>query len=101
MQFEFWVGELVFTINKLKNEELVLFLFPHDQVLATDDSQPSLILWVLKSNDLIWLPSLCGEKCHWDLTTLDERGRVEHENLINFGHKKNIILWKLNGCRSF
>lgn len=60
----------IICLNSLENEELILHLLVHNQVLATYDSKPVLILGFLDSDDLVGLSGVACQEFNGDLSAL-------------------------------
>ena len=65
-------------------------MFVHDQVFATNDGKPTLILRLLHAYDLIWLSCLSREQFDWNFIVLSEGFRVIHQNLVYFCDQKRL-----------
>lgn len=72
-------------LDQFEYEQLILLLFVHHQVLATDDGEPFLVIGLLNTYDLIWLSCLGWQQLNWYFVILDKGLRVIHEHLVYFG----------------
>ena len=79
-----------FSSLSLKDEELVLLLLSHDQILSTDNGNPILISGFDESNDLVWLSCLCLKKGDWNLSALVIVLIVQHDDLVNLGDEHKV-----------
>ena len=78
------------SLNFLKDEELVLLLLVHNQVLATDDGHPILVKGFHKTDHFIGLTSFCYKKLDWDFSAPGEVLIIKHDDLVNLGNEHQV-----------
>ena len=100
MQFECIVGKCIGGLLPFEDEQLVLFLFVSNQILAADNGEPIFTTGFLKPNDLVGLPGVGVQKLNRDLAALFESKGIKHEHLINFGDEERAHVSKFNTFRA-
>jgi hypothetical protein len=72
----------------LENEELVLFLLIHHQILATDDGKEVFTFRFLEPNDLIWFPGVRVQQLNRNFRALIKSLRIKHQDLVDLGYQE-------------
>ena len=84
-----------------ENEELISFLFFHDEVLSTNDGKEVFTWRYLHADDLIWLTGFSFEKTDWNCWDFFECLGIIDINLIYLCHDKSIMVSQFNTDWSF
>ena len=83
------------------DEQLILLLLVHDQVLSTDDRQVFIGLAALKGDDLVWLSGLSWKKFDFKLSAFLVLVSVVNLNFVDLGNQELALALDLKTLGTF